>query len=241
MKVTCGNYGMGDTLLMTAICKYFPFKFTILLPKDQEKFKIFFDNLAKVEITDNVPFEIMTKNSLPKLGNGHYTTRMLRGIFGSYGDLIDNRPLVISSNFSADTWTYEYLKDKPNPVIVSPMCSALAKDIRGISENDCSKIIELLKRKRYTPILILSSSYTYDKNIAEHVLIDLEITKYLSLMKKVGLYYGSNTGDKHLAVAVGAETHVFEPENHPMFNPSEWDYNHPTIKYYRGKDKWFQF
>lgn len=242
MRVSCGNYGMGDTLLMTSVCKYFPFKFTIMLPKDQERYRLFFDNLANVEIIENIPFELLTQYSLKKIGDGHYATRMLRSLFGSeYGDLIDNRPLVLSTNFSSDKWVSNFLSNKRNPVVVSPMCSPLAKEIRGIPEVECRKIIRVLESRGYTPILMLSTSYQYSADICDNILIDLDLSKYISLLRKCGIYYGSNTGDKHLAVAVGAETHVFEPKNHPMFNPLEWDYNHPSIKYYRGIEEWFQF
>jgi len=52
MKFGSTTYGMGDTLLLTSVCKYFPNKFTIQLTKDVSRFSIFFEHLANVEICE---------------------------------------------------------------------------------------------------------------------------------------------------------------------------------------------
>jgi len=233
-KFGCGNYGMGDLLLLTSVCKFFPNRFTIEIQKSVSRFSIFFDKIADIEFVDDMPYtELVRKgNYLPSLGRGHYATRQLRNFFGEKATLLDNRPLVLYTDMESEMWVSHYLKDKPNPVIIAPMCSPNAKDIRGMKKELTEDLINQLKTSGYTPILCLSSKYEY--NIEhENVLSDLCIKKYICLMRRVGLYFGSNTGDFHLAVSVGAIANVFQPKFNPKtFNPEEWCYNHPSIKYY---------
>lgn len=236
-KFGCGNYGMGDLILLTSICKHFPNQFTIEIQKSMERFSIFFDKLANVEIVNDMTYdELLRKgNHLKDIGRGHYSTRKLRNFFGSKADLLDNKPLILYTDMESELWVENYLKNKPNPLIVAPMCSIGAKDIRGMKEDLAQNLIENLKANEYTPILCLSSSYEFKCN-TEYTLKDLCIKKYICLLRKVGLYYGVNTGDFHLAVSVGAIANVFQPESDPKnFIPEEWCYSHPSIKYYTIK------
>jgi len=233
-KITCGNYGMGDLLLLTAICKYFPKQFTIEIQESMSRFSIFFDGLADTEIIPNMEYKDLVEYEkvLPNIGRGHYATRQLRNFFGSKADVLDNRPIVMYTDTESETWVDNYLRDKPNPAIIAPMCSPNAKDIRGVSEKLANNIANQLRNNGHTPIFSLSSSYEYNIQNYEK-LIDLPIKRYICLMRRAGIYFGANTGDKHLAVAVGALTHVFQPAFDPKtFNPEEWCYNHPTVKYY---------
>lgn len=230
----CGNYGMGDLLLLTSICKYFPNQFTIEIQKSVNRFSIFFDKIAEVEFIEDMPYaELVRKGKyLPSIGRGHYATRQLRNYFGDKASLLDNRPLVLYTDMESEAWVDQYLKDKPNPAIIAPMCSPNAKGIRGMKEDLTQSIIEQLQNNNVTPILCLSSSYEYNLK-SKHIIKDLCIKKYICLMRRVGLYFGANTGDMHLAVAVGALVNTFQPKFDPKtFNPEEWCYNHPTIKYY---------
>lgn len=233
-RFTCGNYGMGDLLLLTAVCKYFPGQFTVEIQESMSRFSVFFDKLANIELIPDMDYTKLVRyqHSLPSIGRGHYATRQLRNFFGNKADILDNRPLVLYTDIESEIWVNDYLKDKPNPVIIAPMCSPNAKETRGMSEKLTNDIANQLRNNGHTPILCLSSKYEYKIQSYEK-LTDLCIKKYICLMRKVGIYFGANTGDKHLAVSVGALTHVFQPAFDPKtFNPEEWCYNHPTIKYY---------
>jgi len=155
-KFGCGNYGMGDLLLLTSVCKFFPNRFTIEIQKSVSRFSIFFDKIADIEFVDDMPYtELVRKgNYLPSLGRGHYATRQLRNFFGEKATLLDNRPLVLYTDMESEMWVSHYLKDKPNPVIIAPMCSPNAKDIRGMKKELTEDLIN-----QHTFYIYLHSRY----------------------------------------------------------------------------------
>lgn len=223
MKFGSTTYGMGDTLLLTSVCKYFPNKFTIQLPFEQCRFSIFFQNLAKVEICEKDQINI-----LQDIGSGHFATRKLRNIFQENADQIDNRPLILFSDIESEKWAANFLKDKNNPCIVVKNCSNQWSDVRSIPDKEFNKILKKIK-KTHTPIICQSSSnYTKTQEIE---FVDLDLKKYISLLRQTGSYFGANTGDEHLATAVGCKTTVWQPVNSDKFNSSEWNYNHPNSTY----------
>lgn len=230
IKIASTSQGLGDNLLLTPILKYFPNQITIQLPSKNERFKILFENLAKVEITDELQL-------WPDLGppGEHYATRKLRNFFGDSAIYLDNRPIVLYSDRESELWVNDYLKDKPNPVIFVPNCSKQWSSIRNIPLEIVNEILKNLKSSNATPIVCQSSNNYTD--IGECQLNDLDLKKYICLLRKVGIYYGANTGDEHLMTAVGGKTIVFQPEDNEYFCSSEWNYNHPNSNYNTWKRK----
>ena len=223
MKFGSKTSGMGDILLLTGVCKYFKNKLTVQIPPAQERFAIFFHELASVEITDNLNF-------LEDIGSGHYTTRKLRNFLGNDANSLDVRPLVLYNDPESTNWATEYLKDKPNPVVVVPTCSKHWAEVRNVPRHLMDIIIELLITEGKTPIICQSSVNKYD--YPEYFsLEDLPIKKYISLLRECGQYCGANTGDMHLAIGVGATCQIIQPRPSPIFNPEEWCYRHETISY----------
>jgi len=218
---TCG---LGDLLLLTSICKYFPNKLTIQLPASKEKYSILFSNLANVEITDEI-FELSSP------GSGHYSTRKLRNFFGNDASFLDNRPLVLYSDVESEKWSYEYLLNKPNPIILVPNCSIEWHSIRSMPTELFENNLENLIKNKFTPILITNSENKYKSNY-EFQLNNIDLKKYICLLRRVGIYLGCNTGDEHLAASVGCMTNVFQPKDGNGFYSSEWNYNHPNSKYF---------
>ena len=223
MKFGSAEYGMGDTLLLTSLCKYFPNKFTVQLPFEQSRFCIFFQNLAKVEICEKEQI-----NVLQDIGSGHYATRKLRNIFKENAEQIDNRPLVLFSDIESEKWAAKFLKDKNNPCVVVKNSSRQWSDARSIPDKNFNKILKKIK-KTHTPI-ICQSSFNYTKT-EEIEFVDLDLKKYIALLRQTGIYYGANTGDEHLATALGCRTFVWQPKDSDKFNSSEWNYNHPNSTY----------
>lgn len=225
IKIASTSQGLGDNLLLTPILKYFPNQITIQLPLKNERFRILFENLAKVEITDELQL-------WPDLGphGEHYATRKLRNFFGDSAIYLDNRPIVLYSDIESELWVNDYLKDKPNPVIFVPSCSKQWGSIRNIPLEIVNEILKNLKSSNATPIVCQSSNNYID--LGEHQLNDLDLKKYICLLRKVGIYYGSNTGDEHLMTAVGGKTVVFQPQDNEYFCSSEWNYNHPNSVYH---------
>lgn len=219
---------MGDVLTLTSICKYLPNQCVVQLPEDKSRFSIFFDHLAKVETSE--PSEI---SYLEEVGDDHYSTRKLRGLFGDVADKLDNRPLILHSSVESEKWAYEYLKDKPNPVIFTPTCGKHFPDLRNIPLELCESILNNLRNSGFSPIVVQSSFNRLLLN--EDELIDLDLSKYICLLRQVGFYVGAKTGDENIAIAVGCRTIVYEPEDNPLYQSEEWDYKHQNHTYIRWK------
>lgn len=227
IKLSSSSHGLGDVLLLTGVAKHLlaqGHKPIISLPVKIQRFSILFDGLADVLIEENY-------QNLPDIGSGHYTTRKLRNFF-PHADLLDNRPLVLHSNSESEIWAKNYLADKINPVIFVPHCAKQWHDVRSLKIHNCQRLINQLKEDGYTPITCQNSSNPTSLENC-NILTDLDLSKYICLLRKVGIYFGCNTGDMHLAVAVGASCQVMQPKNHPLFNETEWNYDHPSITYYQ--------
>lgn len=227
IKLSSSSHGMGDILLLTAVSKHLIAnnnKPIVFLPPKIKRFSILFDGLADVKIEDSQQY-------LLDIGNGHYTTRKLRNFFED-ANLLDNRPLVLYSDKESEIWAENYLSNKKNPIIFVPHCAKQWHEVRSLKEDLQKKLLENLKLDNLYPIICQSSSNPISFEY-ENVLTDLDLNKYISLLRKVGVYIGCNTGDMHLAVAVGANCQVIQPQNHPLFNEDEWNYKHPSIIYYQ--------
>jgi ADP-heptose:LPS heptosyltransferase len=227
IKLSCPSEGLGDTLILTCICKHLLAnnkKPIVSLPAKIKRFSILFDGIADVIIED-------VNQYLPDLGGGHYATRKLRNFF-QHAELLDNRPLVLHSNQESEIWTANYLINKINPVIFVPHCAKQWHEVRSLKVDSYEQLFDKLISDGLTPIICQSSSNPVSIKY-ENILTDLELSKYICLLRKVGLYVGCNTGDMHLAISVGAHCQVIQPQNHPLFNADEWNYNHPSITYYQ--------
>lgn len=215
--------GLGDLLLLTSVCKYFPNKFTIQLPPNKEKYSILFENLANIEITDNI-------FNLPDIGLGHYATRKLRNFFPNNADDLDNRPLVLYTDENSEKWVDEFLKPFANPIIFTPNCSKQWAKVRNIPADLSVRLQKMIKEANYDYITMINSENKYEEE-CENRLENLDLKKMICLFRRVGKYIGCNTGDMHLAVSVGAECNVFQPKSSQYFIAEEWCYKSNYIKY----------
>lgn len=215
--------GMGDILMLNAVFKHLKGQCIAQIPKDKEKFKVFFDGIANVEIADHIKI-------LEDIGYGHYSTRKLRNFFGETADCLDIRPVVLYSDVESEQWVSNFLKDIKNPVIFVPTCSIGWKELRSIPIELTLNLLDHIKSSGLTPIVCQGSDNKYD--IKNNICINnLDIKKYICLLRKVGFYIGANTGDMHLAVGVGAKTVVYQPKPSDKFDPVEWCYIHPSVTY----------
>jgi len=230
MKLGTKNTGLGDILLLTSICKYFPNQFTVEISDKKKHYECIFSNLAKVIFNKE---ENITETE--NLGNtGHWATRKLRNYFGPIADYMDNRPMVLYSDFESEKWAYEFLLDKCNPVIFVPTCSKRWAKTRDIPDNIVDNILEHFAKNKITPIICQSSQNI--KNIDGINLIDLDLKKYICLLRMVGIYHGANTGDEHLATAVGCRTFVHQPQDSDSFCRREWNYSNLNSTYFIWND-----
>jgi ADP-heptose:LPS heptosyltransferase len=232
IKLMSDQHGLGDTLLFTPIVKHLKarnIECEFLLPKEKERFKILFDGLCNVNLISKEEESKIepTKN----IGyNGTYILRKLRNFFED-SECLDIRPIVLHSKKESEIWAFNFIKNIKNPVIFVPNCSKRWHDTRSLSERLSNSIINDLIKNNHTPIICDSSDNPSNLDY-ELKLTDLDLSKYISLLRKVGIYFGCNTGDMNLAIAVGSICHVFEPTNSAFFNKSEYDYDHPSIIYY---------
>jgi len=216
--------GLGDNLLLTPILRAIPNRLTVQLPMEQSRFSILFHGLANVELCQ--PSELVP---VQDTGDGPYARRKLRTFFGSDAENMDIRPIVLYSDPDSESWVAEYLKDKPNPVIICPFVSKKWSNVRDLPMDIAQEIIYGAKLKGQTPIVVQS-----DSNVQWpcDTLDNLELRKLICLLRKVGRFDGANTGVMHLAVAVGCLVNVYEPEDGPLFTSGEWRYESPSIKYF---------
>lgn len=220
--------GLGDVLLLTSLCKYFPGRFTIQLPSKVSRFSILFDGLANVEISDDV-------DVIPDVGSGHYATTKLRNLFGSSADHLDNRPLVLHFNLESELWVRSYLSKFTNPIILVTKCAKAHDKTRSLPHALSAKIFEDLKGRGFTPILCQSSSNP-DTSLDCEKLTDIDLSKYVALLRACGRYVGANTGDMHLAVGLGCLVNVYQPKSGGSFWHNNWNYNHPLVAYNTFQD-----
>jgi hypothetical protein len=223
--VGINNNGLGDTLLFTALCKYDK-NFKIQIREKNKRFSCLFQNLAEVEIVEEI-------TELPNLAGRteHYATSILKKFFKN-GDVLDNRPLVLFTDEESEDWVTDFLKDKRNPAIFSPVCSGGPNSYLSIPKETSHLILQELMQNNITPIISMYDYIDSDYENSFYCVKNLELKKFICLMRRVGLFFGCNSGDKHLAVSVGAQVQVFQPPSNYLFNEIEWTYLHPSIKYY---------
>jgi hypothetical protein len=226
MKISspAGSQGLGDLLILTSIVKQAPKEFAVQLLEEQKRFAVLFDKLANVEICKESELQ-----PLSDFGSGHFARRKIRGLMGGLAEFIDIKPLVLYSDYASESWAAEYLKDKPNPLIICPFVAKAWSAVRDLPFDLVQDIISGAKLKNQTPIIIQSGEQKWGCDTLDN----LELPKLICLMRQAGRVSTANTGLYHLAVAVGALVTCYQPKDGPLFNSSEWCYlSSPTIKHY---------
>jgi ADP-heptose:LPS heptosyltransferase len=219
-----GSAGLGDVLLFTSICKYFPMKFTVQLYPEISRFAILFDHIAEVEITDFV-------NVLPDINNpsSHCSIEKLRNFFGKDADKFNHLPLVLHFNENSQKKALSILEGIKNPIVFNPFCSKRWSHIRNMPQEHIETTIKQFQTQGVTPIGCYHSDNYKKISGIDNQLIDLDLSVYIHLLRIAGQYVGSNTGDMHLAAAVGCKVYCFNPPSQPEFDHKNWLYNHPSI------------
>lgn len=218
-----GSVGLGDTLLLTAICKNVRFTPTIHLRPTQQRFRILFDKIANVKIVKPRHVRLIIDRparSSHEILNDHWTYSKLRNYFDE-PDAFDIRPLVLHSTYESEKWARDYIQsnfsnDKPC-VIYKRSCSAHWDYLRSIPVELSNNILSDLS-KDFNVI-----------DMASPEIANLDLSKYICLLRRCGSYVGCNTGDMHLAISVGCQCTIYEPSD--WDESHRWRYRHPTIKY----------
>jgi len=194
--------GLGDILTLTIVCKHFP-GLTVQLHPNYAKFAFLFDGLCeKVELTST---PIHTTGVYVE--NGTFGQYMLHS-FGYTGE--DTTPFIFI-NTDKYLKAQETIKNIKNPIIFKPNCSKRWSHIREYDSVYVQEELNKYIQKGHTPIQVgIKENYTpYDGCIH---LPDLDLQELSALYKAVGFYFGTDTGDYHLMLAVGGTAVALVPE-----------------------------
>ena len=224
MIIGTKSTGLGDILLFTGVLKYFPMQHTIQLLPEVSRFSILFDGLAKVEITENI--QQFKDVNYPVT---HASTEKLRGFIGSTADTCNPLPLVLHFDIDAHERAISILEGIKNPVIFNPYCAKHWSHMRNMPAKLSEIVVEELKYEGKTPIGCYSSKNYQEVTGVNKQVLDLDLSTYIHLLRIVGEYVGTNTGDMHLAAAVGCKITCYNPPSQSQFNHKHWLYNHPTV------------
>lgn len=227
MKIGTKSTGLGDILLFTGVLKYFPMQHTMQLLPEVERFRILFDGLANVEITEDIEQFHDTTHPIT-----HSSTEKLRHFLGSLADTCNPLPLVLHFDIDAQEKAVSILDGIQNPVIFNPYCAKHWAHLRNMPAKLIEEAVRQLKDMGKTPIGCYSSQNYQEVTGVNKEIMDLDLSTYIHLLRIVGEYVGSNTGDMHLAAAVGCKVTCFNPPSQSQFNHKNWLYNHPTVTNY---------
>lgn len=225
MIIGTRSTGLGDILLFTGVLKYFPMQHTMQLLPEVARFSILFDGLAEIEITENI-LQLEDIN----YPSAHASTEKLRNFFGSLADTCNPLPLVLHFDIDAHEKAISILEGIDNPVIFNPYCAKHWSHVRNMPQKLVEEVVKKLKHEGKTPIGCYSSKNYQEVTGVQKEVFDLDLSTYIHLLRIVGEYVGTNTGDMHLAAGVGCKITCYNPPSQAQFNHKNWLYQHPTVK-----------
>jgi hypothetical protein len=214
--------GMGDVLLLTAICKHIP-NSTVELYPNAKKFQLFFDQICKEVIITDQAFVT------PDIPPGHFAQQKLR----FYG--IRNKcylPYVYPKNEYL-TKGLELIKHYHNPIAFVANCAAHQK-ARDMPKNIAQNLVNNLISKNHTVLQFgLSNNLTELQGTTP--IIDVSVYDLICYYSAIKKFVGVDTGDAHLMIALGGSCDLIIPSNKIIRNPEWWNYknyNHITYVYF---------
>lgn len=211
--------GMGDVLLLTAICKHVKDCTVELLPK-LKKFSRFFDGISEKVVYTETPVDLINK------GDDHYAKCKLRGL-GIY-DVCYLPEIKISD--SEINEGLSLISEYKNPVVFVPNTSLKFKEVREVKAENWLPVLDNLKAKGHDILQFgVNENFTNFKQTIK--LLDLPIEKLILYYSAIKKYYGVETGDKHLMLACGGSINVYRSKKYKDHH--RWIYNvrEETIAY----------
>lgn len=179
------------------------------LPPSMERFEPLFIGLCPTKITEDCPL-------FPDTGQRFIESKLR---FFGFRDFIEASvlPIVKLDNLEIQRAEYEvgaYFQDGKSPVIFHWRC--------GREPNPRSRPFEY-----FQPIIAeLGKHFTV---VVPHK--NLSLRELAALYRAVGRYCGVNTGNWHLAQAVGCRCLVIDIEKSDTYDPALWRYNVPQTRY----------
>ncbi len=218
---------LGDWLSLTPLLR------NLIEPKVLAKdsphsraFAALYEGLAPVEFTkDDLP-------NVPETGTGPFSRRVMNA-FNQVGNAIPS--IVLRADEIA--WARDFLKQYENPVAFNNTCGGAQPDkpINDISnwrrmpEEVVKHIVKDLRARGKTILRFgTKASFAIYNNYDEFEgvinLPDMPLRQVAACYQVIGEYWGTDTGDHHLMLAVGGISHCFVP-------PSVWHYQHERHLY----------
>jgi len=217
-----GSCGMGDVLMLTAVCKKTPA--IIELHPKAEKYLRFFKGITEGYKITETPF------TTPDVGTGLFTQTKLR-YYGLPTD--DHLPYV--RVYPEDIEEGKRLVSQyNNPIVFVANTANNASKERELPQIFWQSVIDKLSKSFTILQFGISSNFTEYKNTVP--LKDLSIESLIQYYAVTGKYIGVDTGDMHLMLAVGGKCFVAYPpsprgKEHTNWYTSHWHYNHDRINY----------
>ncbi len=201
--------GLGDILILTAVCKILNGVDEIHLNPGVQQFKLFFDGICNNIIITKTPY------LLKDIGEGHFIERKLRNFLSDDQIPKEYYPQINVKNDDNLKWAKSIQSQYEKPILIfHPNCSLPWKYKKEYGNKadeyfTMQQIINFLSKKFTIIQTGLSSNFTKYNNVIE--MKDLPLGKLISLYYISGRYLGSDTGDFHLMLAVGGKTLVLHP------------------------------
>ena len=213
-----GSQGLGDILMLTAICRHNP-NCTVELTPESSKYACLFEGICRdIVITDD-PFVT------PEVGTGTFLEKKLRACgFESKSPL----PYIKLTD-QEKREGLEFAKQFNNPIVFVPNCSLKWKGMREMDKEKWIKIIDRLKNK-YTFLQFgLSNNFTKFENTIP--LMNVPLRTQAKQFYGVKKYLGVDTGDRYIMSGVGGRCVVLHPKSNDCYNHADWHFSKDTIEY----------
>ncbi len=203
--------GLGDTLAITPLAAALGKKATMCLPKSMERFAPLFDGLCQTKITEDCP-------RFPNPGKERFIESKLR-MFGIRCENAKTVPVIKLKGIEkahAGNWV-KPLRGLDKPLLIfHTTCSKEWSHVRS------------RPREWFEPIRVeLSKHFTLVNESPATLAIRTLAARY----SRIGLYFGVNTGNWHLAMAVGCKCLVVDADECDGYNPALWRYDLPSCEY----------
>lgn len=201
--------GLGDTLTITPLVTRLK-NSVLCLPPSMANLAPLFTNLCPVAFTDNYPV-------FKHVGGVHMAKSKLQ-LFGL--DTSEFLPVVRITD-SEHQWALNELAAIKNPVAFVPSCSATWQHIRSRPPEFFEPFVAELS-KRFTVLQFGRLETPLIKGCERAKFYS--VRQLASIYSVIGSYFGVDTGDYHLMLAVGGKCMVAVPESVEGYCPVEWSY-----------------
>ncbi len=214
----CG--GIGDNLVFTPLMKYFTNTTLELLdhPKSRNVAQLF-DGLCSVNFSDN-------PTGVSESAHPHSAQKKIEG----YGiqDVVNCIPKIKLHQHEIDE-ARKKLSEFRNPIVFvsDNNGSGNSRDFHAkyrIPEKDTLQLeVDRLSQNHSVLQFGLSNNFTKLNGTTE--ILDLPLRDLAAYYSVIGKYFGVDTGDYHLMLAVGGECEVVCPKSSSGYNHLCWHYS----------------